>query len=192
MAKRKPSLPPRWTRDLRAYVKTYSNGVRDNLESIAGSLASHENLKVVDEKHVDAAFNVLSDAGLRRRRWIDRPEAEAAVGSFCTGFSFACPDVVSVFLPASVAPVVAQYFVIGFFILGVVLFSHGTYRSRLPSPAQDSNTTTIWTRRAVITLIIVALVTAAGLSIYARVFYQCENCGTEEFAIPDVAPPIAP
>jgi len=195
MPKRKSPAPPKWTRALRAYVKTYSNAVRDNVESIAESLASHENLKMVDEKHVDAAFSVLSDAGLRRRRWIDRPEAEAALGSFCIGFSFACPDVVSVFLPATWAPAVAQFLVFGSFVLGIVLFSHGTYRSRLPSPMQNSNTTALRTRRWAIILLIVILLTAAGLSIYARVFYQCENCGTEvseEFAIPDAAPPIAP
>jgi len=195
MSKRKSAVPPRWTRDLRVYVKTYSNDVKDNVESIAESLASHENLRMVDEKHVDAAFNVLSDAGLRRRRWIDRPEAEAALGSFLIGFSFACPDVVDVFLPATVAPAVAQFLVFGSFMLGIVLFSHGTYRSQLPSPAQDSSTTAVWTRRVATTLLIIALLTAAGLSIYARVFYQCENCGTEvseKFAIPDAAPPIAP
>ena len=81
MAKSTLSKRPRWSKSLRSYAKSYSDRVKENIEEIAESLASHESLAQVDEKDIDAAFNMLSHAGLRVRRWIDRPESEAALGS---------------------------------------------------------------------------------------------------------------
>jgi len=164
------------------------------LVSIAESLASHDGLATVDDKHVDAAFNVLSEAGLRRQRWIDRPEAEAALGSFCIGFAFSCPDVVSVFFSEVFATNIAKILILAFFLLGVILFSHGTYRLRLPAPPQDASPKIIWTRRIGIATLIIVLALVAGMTIYARVFYQCENCiddpiTLETFEVPELAIP---
>jgi hypothetical protein len=51
-----------------------------NVQTIAEALAKHESAVQVSPVHVDRAFDALSVAGLMRRRWIDRPEAETAFG----------------------------------------------------------------------------------------------------------------
>ncbi len=175
MARKKEDPARIWPPEPKRRESKLVGEFKESLHIIADRLAVHDGLKRVDDKHVDSAFETLSNAGLRRRRWVDRPESEASVGTFCIGFCFACPDVINALIGGPHDESIARFLMAISFALGVVLFFHGSYRAALPSPTQYRSPVWIWVRRIGLTLLILFLLVVIGFVLYARFF--CSTCG---------------
>ena len=67
-----------WPRESTRKAREIEQHFKDNLREIADCLANHERASSVSVVHVERAFTALANSGLTRRRWIDRPDAEAA------------------------------------------------------------------------------------------------------------------
>lgn len=179
---------PIFSRESRSYLNKVSSAFKENLEGISKKLTSHDKASRVDHKHIDQAFDSLALSGLRSRHWLERPETEAAAGSFLVGASLACPDVISTFFGGSVGKNLAQFVVIFLFCAGVVLFTHGTYRSRLPSPLGESGTVWAKVRIALMSVLVVALFGLTAAYMFVRTTSICPHCG--EGQVPEEAEPI--
>src|SRR5438105_2912540 len=87
-----------WTPQASQRRSELKKSFAEDLNGIAEALSNHDETPVA-VTHVNQAFQALSYAGLYRRRWVDRPEAEISVGSFVMGLAFACPEAVTIFIP---------------------------------------------------------------------------------------------
>ena len=130
MAKEKPTWPLPST----SHATRLSDGFKQDLKDVASTLASHDRVDQVSKKHVDDAFNILSQVGLRRVPWWKRPELETGVGAFFIGAALACPDVLPVFFPQTWLSKqgVTAGAVAACFVVGSILSMRGWYRGRLP------------------------------------------------------------
>ena len=124
---------PRWPRDTSTRIKEEVSEFRENLRHIATCFARSERASNVDPRHVEEAFAALSTLGLRRRRWLHRPEFEVAVGSLLIGAAANCPDILAAFFAGDwlrqTGVLVASISIPG--IIGAFLAIHGWYRGTL-------------------------------------------------------------
>jgi hypothetical protein len=144
----------------------------DDLNGIAECLANHNEVSVA-ETHVNQAFQALSNSGLYRRRWIDRPEAEMSVGTFFMGLAFACPDAISVFVGEQNRSGVSAGLFTFFLLFGGALFGHAAWRARLPAPPPEVKSWKVWRNRILISLLIACALFAGGYYAYQRFIGCC-------------------
>src|SRR3569833_2188491 len=125
-----------WSPQANKRLTAITREFKANVQAIADALSNHDSAVQVAPVHVERAFESLSSSGLMRRRWIDRPEAETALGGVFAGASFAAPDVVGC-LCDDPHKAFSRATLVALFIIGSFLFAHGTYRGRLPGSAFD-------------------------------------------------------
>jgi len=140
---------------------------KTNLRQIADCLAAHDEAAQIAPTHVNRAFEVLANAGLHKRTWIDRPEAEASVGAFLIGFSFSCPTVIGALFEDS-NKAIAQTTLLVSFIVGILMMGHAWYRGKLPATPEERTAGIVWSRRILLVVVMVAIVLAIACMIYFR------------------------
>jgi hypothetical protein len=153
-------MPTIWSKPANARVNELHKVFKEDLRTIAGCLARHDKAVSVSPSHVHRAFESLANAGLARRRWIDRPDAETAIGGTFVGGAFAAPDAVNTLFDPSSHPGIAAGALIASFVIGTFLVIHGTFRAKLPVPAQETSQVQIWIRRILLIAVGVGIVSA--------------------------------
>ena len=134
------------------------NTFHSDLRVIAEHLARHEKAVQVSPAHIDKAYEVLGSLGLRRSRWIDRPEAMATLGALLVGFAFACPDAIAVLVGDKYSKPVSQAIFLGSLLGGVILHCFALARSRWPEPPASGRSVGLWVRRIALWLVLAAVV----------------------------------
>lgn len=131
-----PTPTPRWPRETTTRANELANDFKSGLRTVAESFAQHEGAEAVLVRHVDEAHSALARLGLNRKRWFRRPEFATAGGGLLVGLAFACPDIVTVFVPSEsslrTGLTVAAFSVA--FCVGLFLFCFGWYKGTVPSP----------------------------------------------------------
>lgn len=181
---KKVAKTTRWATAAREREKSLMKGVQENLRTVAECFATHEQAETVSPKHVDEAFNGIARLGLTQRPWIDRPETEITVGAALVGFAFALPDVVNVLFAGTQPNGLETAALVTCFTLGVIGFTHGHYRARMPSAGTRPNTWRNWARR--VAIVTAALLLVSAIVIWAKAF--TDSCRTPELAPPMTGP----
>jgi len=171
-----------WPSKAGSRAKGFEDEFKVNLRKISEGLASHDRSSHVGIKHVDHAFDALSAAGLRNRRFSDRPESLMTAGAFLVGFAWACPDMITLFVSPEKAKSISLGVLIAFFVTGVILWLFGWCRTKLPSPPSSVNTISAKIQRWVVRLLWVAAFLGVAYMGCVRFFYACPNCGGVENA----------
>lgn len=121
---------PRWPKDSTDAVENFTKDFEKNLRRIAVRLALHSTPSNVDPVHVSQAFEILSQAGLKRRPFLERPDVETGFGGLLTGAAPAVPHFFQLVMPEAtfLEWKVTYYGMAIAFIVGAILMVHGWYR----------------------------------------------------------------
>ena len=184
-----------WGTESNARAKELEEIVKGNLRRTSENLANLEELKRVEVKHVNIAFEALAKLGLLRRRLIDRPDVFMAAGGFFIGAAWACPDVISLLIKSEgMAEKVAIGAMTASFFFGAFLWVLSVYLSRLPPVVSDEIEWTTRLRHFAVWGVGILMLLAIGYLTWARFFANCPNCGKggEQVPTPAQADDVAP
>lgn len=150
-----------WSKAANKRATELSSEFKANLRGVADCFAGHDGAQdAVSVSHVDRAFDALASSGLLRRRWLDRPESETALGGMLIAGSFSASGIVGCFFDDPTRAISGGLF-IAMFVCGAFACCHGTYRGKLPRSRAAETPSRTWARRIILALAMLA--TAAGL-----------------------------
>ena len=161
---------PTWSTPARKRAKEITASVDAEVRGIADCLADFDQRQRAARAHVDRAFSYLANAGLSRRRWINRPDTETGLGGAIIGLSFSAPDVVNTLIDGSADPGAAPACLISLFVIGAFFAGRGMYRARLPQAPIVS--TTVERLGKAVLIITAAAVVAGIIFLSARYFLE--------------------
>jgi hypothetical protein len=129
-------VEPKWNRTTNSAVSQMADCYKKNITDIATAMAAHGKAETVLINHIDDAHTALANAGLSRLPFLSRVENETALGGIFIGLAIGSSDLMAVFFAEGPEKVGATKVCFAACIaIGLFLYFHGWYRSKVPSSA---------------------------------------------------------